>query len=112
MSTSDVTAAADSRPITIEIASTEERWNELQQLLSSAVGDISASGEKAIRSFMLIVDLISNEKFDGDQRDTVAEYVQDVAFAYSREASKAREQFLNTLNPGRLLRPRKAVRRA
>lgn len=111
MSESNLTAVADSKPITIEIASTEERCNELQKLLSDAVGAICSSGEKSVRSFMLIVDLISNEKFDGDQRDMVAEHVQDVAFAYSREASKAREQFLNTLNPGRLLRPRKGVRR-
>lgn len=116
MSTNQSTAFAESNqshPIKIQIARDEEAWEELNHLLDTCVSEICGDfDEPTIRSFMLVIDLVSNPNFDQGQRALAAERVQQAAFAHTRKAAKALVAHLNEINPGRIIRRRRVVAHA
>lgn len=103
------TAAAENKPIKIQLAKNGETWAELQQVLESHVSEICATGDKAARSLLFLVDVLTNENFDSDQQAVAAEYVQHSAFRFSRRSVSALESLLNELNPGRVIKRRKVA---
>lgn len=110
MASTKHTAIADTKPIKIQLAKDEEGWNELKQVLDDQLTHLLSTGnQQGVRALMFIVDLLTNDDIDADQRADAATHVQQTAFAYSRRCYTEMERYLTEINPGRCIRRRKVV---
>jgi hypothetical protein len=93
----------------LQLASTEKSWNELKALMAQHVEYVCGNGNtKTVHSLMFLIDVLTNDEFDADERSTAAEHAQNVAFTFSEQLPIARENYLNTINPARTQRRRRA----
>lgn len=95
----------------IRLASNEETWREMDETINAAVSQVLGQYDEAtVRDFMFLVDILTNENIDRIDRDGATWQVQKQAFMHSPRFERCMEEYLNEINPGRVIkRSRKQV---
>jgi len=102
--------SANSKPATLRLASSQQTWREMDQTIKDCVSEILGQyEEETVRSFMFLVDILTNPDIDRVDRECAVFTVQKLAFAHSPQFETTMEAYLNEINPGRVQRRRKGA---
>lgn len=89
----------------LRLASDETTWREIDQTIHDCIERILGNfDEKTTRDFMFLIDILTNNDIDRVDRWGAALTVQKLAFSHSPRFEQSMEDYLNEINPGRVLR--------
>jgi succinate dehydrogenase flavin-adding protein (antitoxin of CptAB toxin-antitoxin module) len=93
----------NSKSTKLRLATNQQGWREMDQVIEDCVAQICSSfNAETVRSFMFLIDIVSNADIDYLDRDSAALTIQKAAFAYHPQFETSIENYLNEINPGRV----------
>lgn len=83
----------------LRLADTPRAWNELDETVRECVRAICGryDDQEQVKSFLTVVDLLTNRKFESGDREMVAFEVRREAFRFTTECDQAESAYMDAL---------------
>lgn len=84
----------------LHIATTADRWTEIKSQVEHAIANLCSEPANAER-LLLLVDWMTNERYDAIDRNMVISDVMQHAFLHTEECESAITSFMDRISPDR-----------
>lgn len=87
------------RTTTLRLAKTPNQWTEIDETIQRLVRAICAryDDEEQVRSFLTLLDMMTNPKYEASDREMVAFEAEREAFRWAPECAQAQESYMGKL---------------
>lgn len=96
----------------LQIASTWQRWQEVNGQVDHAVANLVNGDLTNAERLLLLLDLMTGEQYDPQQREMVAFEIRRRTFTHTLEFETALENYLDKINPSRVVAGPRAIKTA